>query len=289
MHEKPGVDKGSRGSDYLAVGHVTLDLVPGGDVVLGGAVSYAAATAAALGLRAAAVTRCAGAVRPGRTLSQVTWQVTQSERTTAFANRYDDDGRRVQTLLSVASAMERSDIPATVEPAGVMHIAPVIGEIAADTVAGVAASFVGVTPQGWLREVAADGTVTPGPWRVPSAIVARADAIVLSAEDIAGDESRAAWLAMRVPVVVVTLGASGAVAYAEGRTWRQAAIEAEAHDPTGAGDTFAAALFTRLWEGATVADALRFAAGAAAFAVERTGPEGAACRRDVERRAMTSS
>ena len=49
--------------DYLAVGHATADVHADGRVVLGGAVSYAARAAAALGQRAGVVTH--GGQRPG--------------------------------------------------------------------------------------------------------------------------------------------------------------------------------------------------------------------------------
>ena len=42
--------------DFLAIGHITRDLLPDGSWRLGGTVTYAALTAVRLGLRAAIVT-----------------------------------------------------------------------------------------------------------------------------------------------------------------------------------------------------------------------------------------
>ena len=79
-------------------------------------------------------------------------------------------------------------------------------------------------------------------------------------------------VAALAPVVIVTLGAAGAVAYEGGR--ESATVPAprvSAVDATGAGDTFCGALAARLAEGATLAEALRFAVAAASLSVQRHG------------------
>jgi ribokinase len=69
--------------------------------------------------------------------------------------------------------------------------------------------------------------------------------------------------------VVVTLGADG-VAVAEEAV---PAFPAQAVDPTGAGDSFVAALAVALHEGADLVEAARFGAAAGACAVEVAGAE----------------
>jgi ribokinase len=79
-----------------------------------------------------------------------------------------------------------------------------------------------------------------------------------------GDES-AAWarLAERTPCPVIKLGPRGA--YADGAQYR--GYPAQLVDPTGAGDTFAAAfLYAVIEEGALLAEALSFAQAAGALA-----------------------
>lgn len=82
----------------------------------------------------------------------------------------------------------------------------------------------------------------------------------------------AAALAGRVPLVVVTLGAQGAlVADRDGSAQRIGAPAAEVVDTTGAGDTFCGVLAAALAEGAPVQDAVRLANAAASLSVERHG------------------
>ena len=84
---------------------------------------------------------------------------------------------------------------------------------------------------------------------------------------MAWDEVIAAWAA-RVPRVVVTDGPRGA------RLWRDhqdvahvPAFAVPEADPTGAGDTFAAAFLIALWRGRDPLDAMRYAHAAASYVV----------------------
>lgn len=260
--------------DYLALGHLTADRLAGGSEALGGAAVYAAATAASLGLRAGLVARAGLDHPPLPTLPGLGWRIEPAPATTRFSNRYDDEGRRVQILHAVAPPIEPADIPPDWRRTGILHLAPVVNELGPALVDGLAADFVGITPQGWLRRIRPGEPVEALPWAVPDAILARADALVLSEEDLAGDPGRVEWLAERVGILVVTAGAAGARAFAGGHELRQPALPSRVADPTGAGDVFAAALFVRLREtGGALAEALRFAAAAAAIAIEGPGLE----------------
>lgn len=286
MTRAPGARTGpAAGVDYLALGHVTADLDDDGVATPGGAVTYASAVAADLGLRTAVVTRARAGFPPEGSLPGVSLHVVPAEATTTFRNRYDAEGRRSQELLSVASPLEADDVPTAWRHVGVLHVAPVVHEVSPDVVARVDADFVGLTPQGWLRDALIGAPVRPQPWRVPDEILARADAVVLSDEDLAHDEARIPWLADRVAVVVVTRGIRGAQAFFGGRSVFQPAVSAVASHPTGAGDSFAAALFTRLWERADAPSALCFAAAVAAYAVEGPGPARLPDRDRIARRA----
>ncbi len=74
--------------------------------------------------------------------------------------------------------------------------------------------------------------------------------------------------------VVVTLGAAGAVLTTGDSTRRFSAPEVEAVDTTGAGDAFVGALAAKLAEGASLEEAVPYAALAGAFAVTRSGAQG---------------
>ncbi|MDO8881160.1 MAG: ribokinase [Coriobacteriia bacterium] len=72
-------------------------------------------------------------------------------------------------------------------------------------------------------------------------------------------------------IVVVTLGAHGALVIDEGRTTHIPAIPVDAIDATAAGDTFCAALTDGLLNGAAAVDATRWAVRVAALTVQRRG------------------
>jgi ribokinase len=80
--------------------------------------------------------------------------------------------------------------------------------------------------------------------------------------------------------VVVTLGAEGALVVEGERAERVPALQVEAVDTTGAGDTFCGALVSALDEGATLVEAARWAARAAAASVTRLGAQSGMPTRD---------
>jgi len=79
--------------------------------------------------------------------------------------------------------------------------------------------------------------------------------------------------------VIVTLGAGGALVCSEAGTDLIAGFKVAARDTTAAGDVFNGALATRLAEGASLADAARFANAAAAISVTRLGAQPSIPRR----------
>ncbi|MDP2299999.1 MAG: ribokinase [Actinomycetota bacterium] len=81
-------------------------------------------------------------------------------------------------------------------------------------------------------------------------------------------------------IVVVTLGAHGALVVDEGGTTHVPAIPVDAIDATAAGDTFCAALTDGLLNGASAIDATRWAVRVAALTVQRRGAMDSIPRRD---------
>ncbi|MFF4419267.1 carbohydrate kinase family protein [Streptomyces sp. NPDC001549] len=88
----------------------------------------------------------------------------------------------------------------------------------------------------------------------------------------AGVARAAAELSRRVPLVVVTRGAAGALIAERGRITAEVEAEpVEAVDSTGAGDAFTGGFLAARLEGADPAEAARAGCRAAALAVTRTG------------------
>jgi ribokinase len=101
---------------------------------------------------------------------------------------------------------------------------------------------------------------------------AEARALLEGGDDFPAD-SLATLLAeaLGIPTVVVTLGAAGCVAHADGAARRYPALEALAVDTTGASDAFTATLATHLTAGASEAEAIEAAQDAAAWAIGHPG------------------
>lgn len=86
-------------------------------------------------------------------------------------------------------------------------------------------------------------------------------------------EACLAMVAKGVKKIIVTLGAKGSMIY-DGKEFMQIPAEAvEAVDSTAAGDTYCGALCVALSEGASLADAARFATHAASISVTRAGAQ----------------
>jgi len=105
---------------------------------------------------------------------------------------------------------------------------------------------------------------------LPSAMLDAVDVLVVNEHEAAllGGADR---LLDAVPALVITLGADGALVRTRDESTQVPGIPIDVVDTTGAGDTFCGALAARLDEGATLAEATRFATAAAALSVRRAG------------------
>lgn len=105
----------------------------------------------------------------------------------------------------------------------------------------------------------------------------QSEASALSGVDIVDRRSaqRAAEvLASRgVEVVIITLGAEGALVCSKGETTFVEALKVRAIDTTAAGDTFCGGLCVALSEGESICDAVRFANRCSAISVTRHGAQ----------------
>ncbi len=230
--------------DYLVIGHLSVDLTPNGPR-LGGTAVYAALTAKALGMRVGIVSSW-GMEIPVGPLENIPLVNFPTDVSTTFENVYTPQGR-VQFLRNNASGLDYYQVPEKWRSANIIHLAPVAQEVEPGLVRNFPEAFIGVTPQGWMRAWQGDGRVYPTEWPEASFVLERADAAVMSIEDVGGDESRVDEMAASCKVLAVTEAADGVRLFWNGdvRRFRPPAVKEV--DPTGSGDIFAAAFFTRLF------------------------------------------
>ena len=257
--------------DYVVIGHVTRDLSSDG-FRIGGTAAYAACTARALGCRVGIITSTGPDLELREPLRTVQVAQLPAPESTTFENRYVD-GRREQVIHGTAKMLR----PAMVPPdwrAAIAHIGPVAQECDTTLVDAFGDSFIGLTPQGWMRRWDERGRVSRSRWRDAEELLAGADAVVLSTEDVGGRKTLAAQYAAQTKVLALTLGAAGCAVYAEGVRREFAPPRVVERDPTGAGDVFATGFFRALADGFDPWAAARFANCLAASSVTRRGLSG---------------
>ena len=285
--------------DYLVIGHVTRDLTASSvgpvrresEAVpprLGGTAAYAARTARALGCGVGVVTSAAPDLKLREALGDVSIALRAARVSTTFVNVYD--GRRRQVVRSVARGIEPGAVPDGWH-ASLVHIAPVARECDPSLVTSFPKAFIGITPQGWMREWDDTGCVTARPWLEAEMILPHADAVVLSEEDVAADRSLALEYARQTRCLVLTEGAVGCTVYTAGDAHQIPAPKVREADPTGAGDVFAACFFYMLQQTQDPYRAARFANCCAARSVARPGLSGVPLTGEIARcrRLMTGA
>ncbi|MFB7055532.1 carbohydrate kinase family protein [Streptomyces vinaceus] len=153
------------------------------------------------------------------------------------------DSSRALALVALRAARARG-VPVSVDPASAGFLA-------------------GLGPERFLDEVAGIAVL------LPNQDEAR---LLAGLPEGAGAARAAAELSRRVPLVVVTRGAAGALVAEGGRVTAEVSAEsAEAVDSTGAGDAFTGGFLAARLSGAGAADAARAGCRAAARAVTRLG------------------
>ena len=264
--------------DYLVIGHVAHDLTPEGPR-LGGTASYSALTAMALGLRVGIVT-ASGPETSLAPLGDIPVISIESPNSTTFENIYTKSGR-IQYLRAQATRIDFNAVPAVWRSAPIIHLGPIANEMDSVLPEGFSPDLLGLTPQGWMRQWDSECRVSRGEWQDAEAALARADAVVISREDVNGDDELIEHMAHQTRVLVVTESAAGAVLYWNGDRRRFRAPQVQEVDATGAGDVFAAGFFYRLLNTHDPWEATRFATLLASCSVTRPGLEGIATDGEV--------
>lgn len=265
--------------DYLIIGHLTVDQTPQGPR-LGGTALYAGLMGRALGLRVGMVTSWAEEISLSP-LGEIPIASYPTEHSTTFRNEYTSQGRE-QTILQVASALDLYQVPDAWRSASIVHLAPVAQEVEPTMVRGFPAALVGVTPQGWMRAWDQAGRVQVAEWPEADFVLSRCGAAVLSVEDVGHDEDRIEEIAASCRVLAVTEAAQGARLYWNGDVRRFRPPQVHEVDPTGAGDIFAAAFFSRLYVTRDPWEATRFATYLSAMSVTRPGLQGIPTLQEIE-------
>jgi sugar/nucleoside kinase (ribokinase family) len=132
-------------------------------------------------------------------------------------------------------------------------------------------ALLGLTPQGWMRTWDKQGRVRYGPWEDEDQMLPAAGAVVLSTEDMEGDQDAIQSMARRCRLLAITEGARGATVYWQGEHRRFPAPAVAEIDPTGSGDIFAAGFFVRFHQTKDPWEAARFATTLASASVARRG------------------
>jgi hypothetical protein len=257
--------------DYLMIGHLTRDLLADGSAV-GGTAFYSSRTAQAMGMRVGIVTACESCSE-GDGLNGIPIAGLYSDETTTFENIQTPQGR-VQHIHSRAPILDLSLVPEQWRSAPIVHLGPVANEVDPGLVRAFPNAILGVTPQGWMREWDHNGLVRFREWPEAGFVLERSTAAVISIEDIQKDERYIEEFTSHIRILVVTEAAKGIRIYWNGDVRRFTPPQVKEVDPTGAGDIFAAAFFSRLYATRDPWESGRFAIILASRSVERHGLAG---------------
>jgi len=252
----------------------------------GGAAYYSTMVYAALGLRAAVVTRVAAADEPAL-LAELRAQGVAifnlgSALSTTFRNLYDpaDPDARRQRVDAVAPPIRARDLPPLA--ARIWQIGPLTrqeGDVGLIAHCAAQGGLVGLDVQGFTREVV-DGAVQPAPPAATLAPLAGLDVLkaddaeILSFTGTAEVGAAAAKVqAAGVRETLVTYASRGSTVFAPAGRIEIAALPPRRHlDPTGCGDTYLAAYLSRRLTSADLRACAEFAAAVASLKLEHTGP-----------------
>jgi 1D-myo-inositol 3-kinase len=283
---------------FLAIGHITRDLLPGNSFLLGGTVAFAALTAAYLGEFPAIVTRADQSLLAALAalLPNIELAAHLDPVTTTFENYYHE-GQRIQYLRQRAAPLELTDIPSAWCDAPIILLGPLAQEISLDlirTLPRSPGSLLAAIPQGWLRRWDADGRIYPTQWEAAEQILPLLDVLLLSRDDLRpfsaeGSEAVNAvltrWSGL-VPLLIATDGRNGATLFEHGSARHFAAYPANEVDPTGAGDVFAAAFLIHFSRQKDPAAAMNFANCVASLSIEHPGTTGIPTLEQIQARLL---
>ena len=269
--------------DVLVIGHMTADLVPGGRI-LGGTVSYAAPTYAALGHRVGILTSAAyNESLLKHLLPFGKLIVLPADSSLTYENIYRHGGRQ-QFVRATAKAIRYGDVPNGWTDAPYVHLGPLADEVDPLQMARqFPDAIVMLTLQGLMRRWDEDGKVQFKRWFDHEAFKL-IDILVYSEEDVHPYPRLTDEIRQVCNHLVVTNGRAGGTYYYNGDSRRYSSIEVQVRDLTGAGDVFAASLLGLLpMVKNDVFRAVETAGRLAAYSVTRAGIDSAPTAAEITR------
>ncbi len=249
----------------LLVGHLCHDVVPGG-FSPGGTVAFAATVAHQLGCLVHIITSFGPDYAYASLFDYAEMHVVPAKSTTCFENIYTPSGR-VQFLKARAAEIMPSHWPEEWPEPDVVLLGPIADEVSRDWLDCFPMAFKCVCPQGWFRQWDDAGRVRPK--RIPmDGWPSKADVVVISDEDLAGDRVSQTALRKQARRLIITHGERGATLVTGGKEAHFPAVEARLVNATGAGDVFATSFAIRFRQCGDERQAMAFAMRVAAKSVE---------------------
>ena len=266
--------------NITAVGHISIDtlITEGGRLEqLGGPPSFMSAVSDVIGSKVDVVTRI-GPDFPEvhrelfreRGIDLEHW--TCDSPTTNFILDYTTQPRGLG-VGSVCDCIEVADIP----DSGCVVLSPIVGEINDSHLGSIEPDFLALDPQGLVRKIHDDGTITLEPWR--SLHLDRVNLLKTSFREqiyITGEtdplRSLEKIIEIGVDVAVITLGDGGSLVQSPDSRIKVPVFPTKTVDSTGAGDCFLAALSHSLSKGEPLQWSCAWASAVASSVVETRGP-----------------
>ena len=271
----------SNSIDYLMLGSITRDVSASGKYSLGGTASYSGLMANTLGSRVGIVSSMSADLnllpleKNGILVARQ-----HSDVTTEYENIYTDAGR-VQYLRKRASSLTFDSVPARWLTAPIVHIGPLANDIDQSITHQFSDTFVGITLQGWLRKWDHDGRIIRSAFPKLTEVISKADAVVLSIEDVDGDWDYIERCAAVSKVLVITESDKGATVFGGGKRHQFQAPNVVMQDSTGAGDIFASVFFVLYYHTRDYRLAARLAVKIASDSVTREGLKSVPSKVDI--------
>ena len=257
--------------DFLAVGHLTLDLTESGETP-GGSALYAGLLAHHLGLRVGLLTSVGPTFPLDALPSEIQVVNISAQETTTFEHRGRMTSRRLR-LIHRARPLVEAELPDEWRSVPLIYLCPVAAEVDPALAHAFDDAVLGVGPQGWMRAWRQDGVVTQRGWEGATFVLRRSQALFLSQEDVVDERKVREWFDL-VPVGCVTRGPAGATLFVNGEPYAVSSYPTNVLDPTGGGDVFAAAFLIHYQRTQDAWEAAGFASAAGSLAVEGEGIAG---------------
>ena len=257
----------SRKIDYLCIGHLTEDVTPDG-IHLGGTATFSTLTAKAFGIHCGLVTSFKDKKLPAK-FSGVDTVLQKTKQMVRFENHYEQ-GKRIQFVTQQTQQLVLDNLPEQYYQANITHIGPILNDSRLSDIGLFKRSFIGITPQGWLREFA-NKEVIRTTWEILKPWLPIADAVIISQEDIDYNQQAVEQMSKLCKLLIVTEGYHGANLYCQGEKHRFVAPAKDELDPTGAGDIFSTAFFILFQRGYSPILAGKIATEIASVSVTRYG------------------